>query len=176
MSLVTPAAVAALHETGLGTADLQAVIDREEGWLADDPMVGIGQLADERELEIRPRDLYADIWLQRIPDPESLVVADNGVELTGAQVALVGAATIRRLDRPWVGPIVTVTLTPADEGAVKRAVIALVLLTVTGSPYQQESTEGHSYSRPTDVDAAREKIARALHPHRGGMTVYAGTR
>lgn len=174
MSLVTTDEVEALMATGLEETPLQGLIDREEAWLATDPHVGIGQLEGERIQRIRFRDPDADLLLERVPDPDGLEVRDNGVLLTADQVDLVGAAAIRRLDRPWRGPIVDVTFTPTDVAAVKRGILELVQLTITSSPYNQESTEGHSYSRPNDVEKAREKIALALHPHRGAMTLLAG--
>lgn len=175
MALVTAPEIEGLMVTGLKTADLTALIARQEDWLANDARVGIGPLTGERTIASRPRDLLADLKLTRAPDPESLVVRDNGVELAPEQWALVSAAILRRLDRPWSGPVIELDLTPTDTLAVKTAVIELVRLAVTDSPYRQESTEGHSYTRPAEVQRMREEIARGLSPHRGAASVYVGT-
>lgn len=175
MAIVTASEIEDLMVTGLKAAALTALIAREEAWLANDALVGIGQLTGELTLTVRPRDLRADLRLPRPPDPESLEVRDNGTTLTADQVALVSAAIVRRLDRAWTGPVVEIDITPTDGPAVKSAVIELVRLAVTASPYRQESTEGHSYTKPAELQSMREDIARSLHPHRGAATVYVGT-
>ena len=59
MSLVMLSEVRALVETGLTDADLQAVLDREEGWLAS----RIGALTGERTETFRPTLPDAPIYL-----------------------------------------------------------------------------------------------------------------
>ena len=173
MPLVTAAQIEKLMVTGLDAPTLTALIAREEAWLADDPLVGIGQLVGERTLKIRVRDPWLDLKLQRPPDPETLEVRDNGAVLTAdVGYALVSAAAIRRLTGPWVGPIVEVDLTPVDGPAVTSAVIELVRLAVSASPFRQESTEGHSYTKPAELQQMREDIARSVHPHRGPSSVH----
>lgn len=172
MPTVTAAQVEKLMVTGLDAPTLTDLIAREEDWLANDPVVGIGPLTGERTLVIRPRDPFMDLRLQRAPDPDTLEVRDNGVTLTADQVALVSAAVIRRLDAPWTGPVVEVDVTPTDAGRVKIALFELIRLTISASPYRQESTEGHSYTRPAELQQMREEIARGLDPHRGAASVH----
>ena len=47
-TLLDPDHVAALMSPGIEAADLVLVIEREEDWLANDPVDGIGQLVGER--------------------------------------------------------------------------------------------------------------------------------
>lgn len=181
MSWLDAAEVEGLMATGIDPDVVQDVIDREEDWLANDPLVGIGQLAGERTqlIWVEPGD--ADpLLLQRPTDAfggggsgDSLLVLDGGLERTDA--VLTGPARIERRGGGWRGPTVEVTYTPTDELRVKRALLELVRLTLTASPYRQEATEGHSYSRPQELQAMREELARSLHPHRGPLTTRLGT-
>ncbi len=38
---------------------------------------------------------------------------------------------------------------------------------LSASPYAQESSEGHSYTRPADLGVTRARLARSLRAHRG---------
>lgn len=179
--VLTTDEVEALMSTGLEDDALQGVIDREEDWLANDARVGIGQLTGERTQRIYVARGDNDPLLLRRPTSidaggsgGTFRVEDGGVELD--DVVLTGPARIERTSaQVWTGPFVDVTYTPTDAGAVKRALIELVQLTITASPYGQEATEGHSYSRPDDVYQMRESLARTLNPHRGAGTVKLGS-
>ncbi|HET7030364.1 MAG TPA: hypothetical protein VFI34_07620 [Candidatus Limnocylindrales bacterium] len=187
MSLIAPDDVEALMATGIAPAALQKVIDREEDWLANDPRVGIGQLVGERTQTVWVQILERrDLLIQRPTDEHggagsggSLVVVDNGVELTSDEFALVGPARITHLwagfpNGPWNGPKVEITYTPTDQVRVEETILELVRLRLSASPYNQEASEGHSYTRPKDLQAMREDLARSLHPHRGPMSTRLG--
>jgi hypothetical protein len=182
MSIVDVAEVEALISPGLEAEALQGVIDREEDWLATDAVVGIGPLTGERTQTIWVQAGYADPLLLRRPTSptaggsgEEFAVVDGGVTLTPDQYALTGPARLERIGGSWQGPKVEVTSTPTDLQSVRRAILELCRLTLTASPFAQESTEGHSSSRSVPVEAQREAIARKLNPHRGLRTVQLGT-
>ena len=163
-SLVTPDEVKAVLAVGITGTALQAVIDREEGWLANDPHVGIGPLSGERTQSIRV--IYGDdspLLLQR--PTASVAVTDGGTLLTAEQVVQTGPARIEK------GAVVAVKYTPNDSAAVKGVVIQLVALALSASPFQQESAQGHQYIRDSGgVVKLRQTLARSLHPHTGLMS------
>lgn len=172
-TLLDPDHVAALMSPGIDTADLVLVIEREEDWLANDPVDGIGQLVGERvdTVWVAPGD-DRPLLLRR---PTAAVeVTDGGVALTADELHLLGGTRIER-DGAWRGPAVTVTSTPTDQPAVERVLLELVRLSLSASPYQQESSDGHSYTRPTDLGVTRSRLARSLRPHRGAMSTRLGT-
>jgi len=191
MSVLSTTEVEARMETGLDTADLQALIDEEEAWLAGDPRVGIGQLVGERtqSIWVTPGD-DRPLLLQRPTDETggygsggSLIVIDGGTLLGEADVALTGPARLEKVSGAWTGPRVLVTSIPTDEASVRRALFELIRISITASPYNQEATGGggggggggHSYSRARSPQSLREEIARSLHPHRGHMTTRMGS-
>lgn len=159
--------------SGIDATALAGVIDREEDWLANDPLVGIGQLVGSRAdtIWVTPGE-DRPIFLTR--PTASVAVVDDGETLAAADFNLVGSTRIERVGA-WTGPKVVVTYTPTDTNAVKRALLELIRLTLSASPYESESSEGHSYTRPVDLEAARERIARSLHAHRGPMSAQLGS-
>jgi hypothetical protein len=164
-TLLDPDHVAALMSPGIDAADLVLVIEREEDWLANDPVDGIGQLAGERTdvLWVAPGDARP-LLLAR---PTAAVeVVDGGVALSSDAIRLLDGTRIER-DGSWRGPTVTVTSVPSDKKAVERVLIELVRLTLSASPYQQETSDGHAYTRPADQGVTRSRLARSLRPHRG---------
>jgi hypothetical protein len=164
-TLLDPDHVAALMSPGIDAADLAGVIAREEESLASDPVDGIGQLGGERTDELwvpfgsdRPR---------RLARPTAAVaLVDGGVPVPPEEVRLLDGTRVER-DGAWRGPTVAVTSTPSDQAAVERVLLELVRLTLSSSPYAQESSDGHSYTRPADVGVTRSRLARSLWPHRG---------
>jgi hypothetical protein len=177
-NIVSNATIEGIISTGLKTADLTALIAREEAFLASDPTVGIGALTGARTDTVRPRDLGTPIELRRIPT--SVTVTDGGVELAADAWELATATSLVRIanDAPvdWTGPRVTIEWTPDDLELVSAAVIDLVRLAITSSPYGQEATEGHSYSRPGAVLEMRRAIARSLDRSAGAATVHLTAR
>lgn len=172
-SVVSAQEVSAVMATGLELEALEAVIAREEAWLADDSQFGIGQLAGARTQTLWVgRDYSGPLLLARPTDGPSAVV-DASVDVTD-DVVLTGTARIERVSGVvWAGPRVDVTYEPNDLASVKRVVIELVRLAVSASPYQDESTDGHS--RSYDVGGAaklRASLARSLRPHAGPMTAH----
>ncbi len=157
MSLVMLGEVRALVETGLTDVDLQAVLDREEGWLAS----RIGPLAGERTEAFRPTLPDAPIYLPRRTD--AVTVTDNAVPVPAGDLWFVPATgVIRRINVPWPGPWpwtdaasglgtwtgpVAVTYTPTDADAVTRAVIELVRGTLAETGSDAETIGDYSYSR-----------------------------
>jgi hypothetical protein len=164
-TLLDPDHVAALMSPGIDADDLVLVIEREEDWLANDPVDGIGQLAGERTdvLWLAPGD-DRPVLLAR---PTAVVeVVDGGVPVPPDEVHLLDGVRVER-DGSWRGPTVAVTSTPSDQRAVERVLLELVRLTLSSSPYAQESSDGHSYTRPGDLGVTRTRLARSLRPHRG---------
>lgn len=165
MSLVSTADIEGRFSSGLEDADLQVVIDQQESWLAR----RIGQLVDERTLTFRPV-WKGPILLPRVVDVEGTVTVNvDGVDLTSEQYLLTGTQ-LDRINSGW-GTVVTVTFTPSDEDDVRAAIFDLVRLTVTDSPYAQESGEGHQATRMASYLQQRARIARALMPHIGPQAV-----
>ena len=164
-TLLDPDHVAALMSPGIDAADLTLVIEREEDWLANDPVDGIGQLVGERTdtIWVTPGD-DRPLLLRR---PTAAVeVVDGGVALAADEVTLLGGTRLEPVGA-WRGPSVTVMSTPNDQPAVERVLLELVRLSLTSSPYAQESSDGHGYTRPADLTVTRSRLARSLHPHRG---------
>jgi hypothetical protein len=172
-TLLDPDHVAALMSPGIEAADLVLVIEREEDWLANDPVDGIGQLLGSRvdTIWVSPGD---DRPLLLARPTAAVEVVDGGVAVAGGDVYLLGGTRIERVGA-WRGPAVAVTSTPSDQQAVERVLVELVRLTLSASPYEQESSEGHSYTRPTDPGVARARLARSLRPHRGPLSTRLGT-
>lgn len=159
MSLVQPEDVIAQVAVGVDGATLQAVIDREEAWLAH----RIGALTEERSQSfwpgvnstvrlLRPTDAVLVVGL----DPTQVVLSPDGWYVT------VGY---------WPASPVAITYTPTDELEVRQAVIELCRITLTNSPYQTESADVHSYGRSASPDSLRDAIARRLirPPGTGGL-------
>lgn len=172
MSIVTIDAVKAVMSPGVKDTALQTVIDREEAWLANDPVVGIGPLTGSRiqTLWVTAGD-DSPLLLAR-PTAALAKVVDGAVQLGPGAVVLTGPARIERVNGAWRGPLLAITYTPTDVAAVKRAVIELVQLALTTSGYQQESSEGHQYTRDMGgMRRQREDVARSLDPHQGLMTM-----
>jgi hypothetical protein len=157
--------VAALMSPGIDTDDLVLVIEREEDWLANDPVDGIGPLAGERTnvLWVRPGD---DRPLLLARPTAAVEVVDGGLPVPPDDVRLLDGVRLER-NGAWRGPTVAVTFTPTDQHAVERVLLELVRLTLSASPYATESSDGHSYTRPADLGVTRTRLARSLHPHRG---------
>jgi hypothetical protein len=172
-TLLDPAHVAALMSPGVDEGDLVLVIEREEDWLANDPVDGIGPLVGPRAdvLWIAPGDARP-LLLAR--PTTAVTVVDGGVTLAADEVRLLRGSRVERVG-VWRGPTVTVTSTPSDQKAVERVLLELVRLALSASPYAQESADGHGYTRPTDPIVSRSRLARSLWPHRGPRSTRLGT-
>ena len=141
MSLVTLGEVRALVETGLTDVALQAVLDREEGWLAG----RIGALTGARTDTFSPGLRDTPLHLSR--RAPAVVVTDNALTVAATDLRFVPeSGIVRRITGAWTGPV-AVTYTPTDADAVKRAVIELVRGTVTETGSDAESIGDYSYSR-----------------------------
>lgn len=164
-TLLDPDHVAALMSPGIDADDLVLVIEREEDWLANDPVDGIGQLVGERTdvLWVAPG---SDRPLLLSRPTAAVALVDGGVPVPPGDVHLLDGIRVER-DGPWRGPTVAVTSIPSDQAAVERVLLELVRLTLSSSPYAQESSDGHSYTRPADLSLTRTRLARSLRPHRG---------
>lgn len=171
MSLLTLAEARALISTGLGDADFQGVIDREEAWLAR----RIGVLIGTRTQTFHVRDSDADdpLWLRR---PTSAVsVTDGGIALAGSDVRLLRDGTVvEKTTGSWTGPV-DVAYAPDDTEEVRRVIVELIRFAVVSSPYASESIGDYSYSRATASGSAatpsREALVRDLVPRRGPGTI-----
>lgn len=154
MSLVTLGDVRALVKSGLSDPDLQAVIDREEAWLAS----RIGALTGERTDTFTP-GADAPLYLRR--QAASVVLTDAGVAVAADQFTFTpSAGQIRRIYGSWKGPV-TVTYTPTDSATVARAVIELVRGTTTETGYESESMGDYSYSRG-EARTSRAGLLRSI--------------
>lgn len=160
MSVVSTDEVRVLIATGIEEAELQSIIDREEARLAarlKTPLTG-----GVDALIVRPGRIWDPLLLSRLPDPESVSVKENDIEIE----VVVDGARVRRATGSWHPPL-ALAYDFADEDEVKAVVIGLIQLTLTDSPYAQEGTEGHSYSRSETVDRQRSQLIATLNPHRG---------
>jgi len=167
MSLLTFAEARALISTGLGDADFQGVIDREEAWLAR----RIGALSGSRTqtFHVRAADADDPLWLRR---PTSAVtVTDDGVALAGTDVRLLrDGAVVEKTTGAWTGPV-TVAYTPNDADEVRRVIVELSRIGVSASAYEAETIGDYSYARGESPAAQREALVRGLVPRRGPGTI-----
>ncbi|HSW41757.1 MAG TPA: hypothetical protein VLM76_04540 [Patescibacteria group bacterium] len=154
---MTLSEVRPLVETGLTDADLRAVIDREEGWLAG----RIGALTGVRTDTFRPGLTDTPIYIPRRAD--SVVVTDNGQAVAPADLRFVPASgMVRRITGVWAGPV-TVTYTPSDGDAVRRAVIELVRGTLAETGSDAETIGDYSYDRgDATARLGRGDLARSV--------------
>lgn len=166
MSLVTLGEVRALVETDLSDVDLQALLDREEGWLAG----RIGALAGARTDTFSPGHGDTPIYLSR--RATSVVVADNALAVAAADLRFVpGSGMVRRISGYWTGPV-AVTYTPTDADTVKRAVIELVRGTVAETGNDAETIGDYSYTRgDAAVRLGRLAVVRSVLLRRPAYSV-----
>lgn len=169
-SLTTVAEVRALVKSRLSDADLQAVIDREEAWLAGK----VGLLNGVRTDTYRPSPGDQPIYLRRLSG--SVIVTDDGATLVADTDYLFTPSTgmIRRVS--WVEPVppwraqplawrgvVTVTSTPSDGAAVKRAIIELIRGTVGETGLDSETIGDYSYTRGASAGrVSRSSLWRSI--------------
>lgn len=170
-SLTSIAEVRALVKSRLTDIDLQAVIDREEAWLAG----RVGVLTGERTDTWTPGIGDTPLFLRR--RAESVVLTDAGRTLAASEFLFTpSTGMIRRIwtpdlqDNPpwrqlylgWQGTV-TATYTPSDEAAVKRAVIELVRGTVGETGMDSEGLGDYSYTRGESAGRlSRAGLARGL--------------
>ena len=164
-SVTSIAEVRALVRSRLSDADLQVVIDREEGWLAG----RVGPLTGSRTDTFTPGLGDTPLYLRR--RAESVVLTDSGRTLAASEFLFTpSTGQIRRIwtpdlqgDPPWrqlyLGwqGTVNATYTPADEADVKRAVIELVRLAVGETGFDSETMGTYSYTR----GASSGRLSRA---------------
>ena len=158
MSLVTLSEVRALVETGLTDVDLQAVLDREEGWLAGK----VGVLTGERTDTFWPVLTDTPIYLSR--RAAAVVVTDNALSVAPADLRFVPeSGMVRRTSQYWTGGPIAVTWTPADLDTVKRGVIELVRGTVGETGFDSETLGEYSYTRgDVTLQLSRLAIVRSV--------------
>jgi len=170
-SLVDIAAVRALVRSRLSDVDLQAVIDREEEWLAG----RVGPLTGERTDTFMPGIGDTPLYLRRRAD--SVVLTDAGRTLVASEFLFTpSTGQIRRIWTPdlaenppwrqlylgWQGTVAA-TYTPTDDAAVKRAVIELVRGTVDETGFDAETIGDYSYTRGASTGRLnRAGLARSI--------------
>lgn len=161
-SVTSLAEVRALVTTSLSDVDLQAIIDREEAWLAG----RVGTLAGERTDTFRPGLADTTLYLRRRTD--AVAVTEDGVALAPDvdYVFTPANGALRRgtwnVPMSWSGPV-TVTWTPSDEAAVKRAVIELVRGTLGETGFDSEGIGDYSYTRGDSAGRlSRSNVARSI--------------
>lgn len=161
-SLVSIAEVRALINSRLGDVDLQAVIDREEAWLAG----RVGSLVGVRTDTFRPGLGDTTLYLRRrapsvvVTDDGASLVPDTDYRFTPSSGAIRRGTTLGPL--AWRG-VVTVTSTPSDTAAVKRAVIELVRGTVGETGLDAESIGDYAYTRGESAGrVGRAGLARSI--------------
>jgi hypothetical protein len=173
VSFVSIAEVRALIRSRLSDVDLQTVIDREEAWLAEPGRVG--PLTGERIDSFTPGLGDTPLYLRR--RAESVVLTDDGRTMAASEFLFTpSTGMIRRIwtsdlatDPPWrqvyLGwqGTVTATYTPADEAAVKLAIIELVRLATGETGYDSETIGDYSYSRGASSGRlSRAGLARSI--------------
>ena len=146
-SVTSIAEVRALVTTSLSDTDLQAIIDREEEWLAG----RIGQLVGERIETFYPERLDEPLYLRRHTD--AVTVVEAGVQLAADDFLFTPsmAVTRRSAGSYWRVPV-AVTYTPNDAGSVRRVVIELVRMCVSETGLQSETIGAYSYTRGGATD------------------------
>jgi hypothetical protein len=164
-SLTSIAEVRALVRSRLSDVDLQAVIDREEAWLAG----RVGVLTGERTDTFTPGLGDTPLYLSR--RAPSVVLTDAGRTLAASEFLFTpSTGMIRRVwtpdlaDNPpwrqlylgWQGTV-SATYTPADEADVKRAVIELVRLATGETGFDSETIGDYQYTR----GASSGRLSRA---------------
>ncbi len=155
MSLLVPAEVKLLVQTSLSDADLQTIIDREEGWLAG----RIGALSGSRTETIYPPRIDEHLHLRRFTS--SVVIVDAGVAVDADDYRLLySGSVVERIDTYW-GDMVEVTSTPNDSAAVETAIIDLIRLRVTDTGYVSERIGQYSY-QTAQAPGAREMTRAAI--------------
>jgi hypothetical protein len=169
-SLVSIAEVRALVRSRLSDPDLQAVIDREEAWLAG----RIGSLTGERTDTVTPGIGDTPLFLSR--RAPSVVLVDAGRTLAASEFLFTpSTGMIRRIWAPdlssgapwrqlylgWQGTV-AVTYTPSDEAGVKSAVIGLVRLTVGETGFASETIGDYSYTRGVSAGPNRAGLVRSI--------------
>ena len=164
-SFVSLAEVRALVRSRLSDADLQAIIDREEEWLA----TKIGVLEGSRTDTFRPGVTNTPLYLSRLTD--SIRVTDNGVAVTASDLMFTpSTGCLCRVTGvyPWPYPPpwtwyaswrgdVAVTWTPTDGAAVTAGVINLIRLTTSETGFDSETIGDYSYTR----GASAGRVSRA---------------
>lgn len=179
VEVVTPGAVAAsfvpladiraLVKCKQTDSELQTILDREEGWLADrvGPLAGSriqtfylpaereqfyiepsGYAVDRPRLPypymIRDVDAESPLTLFRQADTVS-AVTDGGATVTARLLSM--GWKVEKTTGPWLGPSMAVTYTPTDAGSVAKVVIELVRMTVLETGFIQERIGDYMYSR-----------------------------
>jgi hypothetical protein len=169
--LVSIADVRALVRSRLSDPDLQAIIDREEAWLAGK----VGALTGERTDTFMPGLGDTPLYLRR--RAESVVMTDAGRTLAASEFLFTpSSGMIRRIwtpdlaDNPpwrqlylgWQGTV-SATYTPSDAAAVQRAVIELVRGTVGETGLDAETIGTYSYTRGASAGrVSRAALARGI--------------
>ena len=158
--------VRALVDTDLSDVDLQAVLDREEGWLAG----RIGALTGARTDTFSPGLGDTPIYLSR--RTTSVVVADNTQAVLAADLRFAPTSgMVRRTRGFWTGPV-AVTYTPTDADTVKRAVIELVRGTLAETGNDAETIGDYSYTRgDAPVRLSRLAVVRSVLLRRPAYSV-----
>jgi hypothetical protein len=164
-SFVSIAEVRALVRSRLGDVDLQAIIDREESWLA----TKVGALAGARSDTFNPGIANVPLYLPRLATLTG--VTDGGIALSASDYRFTpSSGCLQRATQAnpwpsatnapfgyavpgvepffpsWQSPVV-ITWTPADAAAVAAAVIGLVRGTVGETGMDSETIGDYQYTR-----------------------------
>lgn len=166
MSTVTPDQVRALIETELEDVDLQALIDREEAWLATQ----VGPLTGARTVTFYPGASDYLMLPRYATDLAGLTVTDAGATVTNLRLA--GSGFRLRRETGWLGTV-TVAYTPGDRAAVENAVIDLIKMRLADRGYQSEQIGSYGYSTGGGlaVDRRRQRIVRTLRAPGNARTI-----
>jgi hypothetical protein len=174
VSLTSLDDVSALVKTTLEGVSLQAVIDREEAYLASElrsPLTGIRTQKVWRPMARHCADASAILLLR--PTDEIDELRDNGDVLDASDVRLLEGGTAVERVGYWTGPLVEVDYTPNDAANVVRVVVELCRLTLTETGFNSESVAGdYQYQRAgikpaTAIEiqmASRAALVRSLRP------------
>lgn len=172
-SLAEVRAVVGAAET-LSDDDLQAIIDRQEAWLATQVGPLTGSRTERYWPTTVPLNTYRPLRLRRYATTVTVTDATVSVASDNVRLSPTGYALLRT-DGPWIGPV-DVTYTPDDEATVKEAVISLVGLVLGDQAYQSESMGDYSYSRPRRPVSFRAERRRIVADLTGRSAVPSSVR
>ena len=150
MSLVTPAEVRALVQTGLGDSDLQAVIDRVEFEIEQKFGAAYVDGSTTETVIVRggDRSLYLNRRIGSVTSISEASLSGSATTVDDSQYVVWGnGGRIQRVSGYW-GEVCTVVFVPQDDNDLRASVIiSLVKLELQRTPFQSESIAGeYSYT------------------------------
>jgi hypothetical protein len=156
-TLLDPEHVAALMSPGVDADDLTLVIEREEHWLANDPVDGIGQLVGERvdTMWVTPGDTRPLLLRRPVASVEAV---DGGVALAADTIRLLGGTRVEPVGA-WRGPSVQ---RPPRRSTSRRSNASCSSCPSRPLGEATRRSPRRPPARPTDPEQTRSRLARSL--------------